>query len=915
MSLLGRSVELPAPCKEPVTVQFSECVELKPEMLESMEPLLDYWKARLAGAPTLELPTDRLRPAVPSFRGDIHSFSLPPELVAGLKDLSRREGVTLFMVLLATFQALLQRYSGQDDIVVGTAIADHNQQELENLSGSFVNKLALRTDLSGTPSFRQLLTRVREVCLSAYSHQAIPFEKLVDGINIRQDMSRHPLFQVMLNLQSAELLQKAQLSNPAINTCTAGNRAAKCDLALSLMEHPGRLAGTIDYNADLFNPETIARLTGHFQTLLQAIVGDPETAIAELPLLTVPERHQLSVEWNATQTDYPKNKCIHQLFEEQVTKTPDAIALVFEDEQLTYQALNIKANQLAHYLQTLGVKPDTLVAVNMDRSIDLVISLLAILKAGGAYVPLDPTYPLQRLTFMLDDTKAPVLLTDSSLAAQFPAFSGRLVCLDKYRNDFAQESTENLCCNASPNNLAYVIYTSGSTGEPKGVMIPHNALVNHMSWMQSVFPLSGNDRVLQKTPFGFDASVWEFFAPIISGAQLVLAAPGLHKDASMLVHVMKQQAITVIQFVPSILENIKECPELSECTSLKRVFCGGEALNSRLLQSFLAKLDVPVCNLYGPTEACIDATYWLSNKNFNSSTAPIGRPIHNTQIYILDHLQQVPIGVKGEIYIGGDGLARGYLNQPELTAEKFIRHPFNNDPQARLYKTGDLARWLADGTIEYLGRNDSQVKIRGFRIEFGEIEATLRQHPHLRDVAVDLYEPLPGDKRLVAYLVASGDSVLTLSELQDFLKPQLPEFMIPSAFVFLDELPLTPNGKIDRKTLPVPDMTRQDLNADFIAPRNQVEEQLAEIWCDVLRINRVGIHDNFFELGGQSLLATQVIIRVSGQLSVDIPLSSLFETPTIAELAKLIENAKASTTNDSSPIISQRRSAYKMRAS
>jgi amino acid adenylation domain-containing protein len=911
MSLLGRSEELPVPRKKVVTGQFSEYVELKPEMGEPMERLLDYWKARLTGAPALELPTDSPRSAVASFRGDIQHFSLPPDLVSELKELSRRENVTLFMTLAAAFQVLLQRYSGQDDIVMGTLGTGRSRLEPEGFNGLSTNTLVLRANLSGNPSFRALLAQVREVTLGAYAHQYLPFDKLVEALSLPRGRNLHPLFQVMFIVRSVAN-DKLQVNEIAPELLKAHTETAQFDLILDLSETPQGWEGSLGYAADLFEAATVARLIGHFQTLLEGIIARPEARLSELPLLTESERRQLLVEWNDTQAGYPKDKCIHQLFEEQVARSPDAIALIFKDQRLSYQALNRKANQLAHYLKSLGVGPDTLVAVNMDRSIDLVISLLAIIKAGGAYVPLDPTYPPQRLTFMLDDAKAQVILTHSSLVTQFQDYASQLVCFDKFWINLDQENTDNLRCNTSPSNLAYVIYTSGSTGQPKGVMVPHKALVNHMLWMQDAFPLAHNDKVLQKTPFGFDASVWEFFAPIISGAQLILAEPEMHKDASMLVHAIKEQAITVVQFVPSILDILKDCPELCECTNLKRVFCGGEALNNNLLQSLFAKLDISICNLYGPTEACIDATYWHCNKNFNSSVVPIGRPIYNTEIYILDpHLQPVPIGVIGEIYIGGDGLARGYLNRPELTAEKFISHSFNKDRQTRLYKTGDLARYLPDGTIEFLGRIDSQVKVRGFRIELGEIESVLELHTQIRDGAVGVYEPVPGDKRLVAYLVAQGGAAPALSELQDFLKQQLPEFMIPSAFVFLDELPLTPNGKLDRNALPMPDMNRQELDVDFIAPRSQVEKALAEIWCDVLRVNRAGIHDNFFDLGGQSLLATQVITRVSGQLSVEIPLATLFEMPTIADLAKLIENTRASAPNDSSRIIPQRRSAYK----
>jgi amino acid adenylation domain-containing protein len=864
---------------------------------ESLERQMEYWKLLLADVLSLELPTDRTRPMVTVFNNETKTFNLSKDLTEGLKALSRREGVTLFMTLVAAFQVLLHRYSGQDDIVIGAPTAGRTNLEVEGLIGFFVNTLVLRTDHSGDPTFRDLLARVRGVALEAYANQDMPFEELVEVLNLQCDPGRHPLFQVMFVFHDTTE-DKLLLNEVSVDALKVSRATTKFDLTLELSETLDGLTGLLEYATDLFFEPTIARLIGHFQTLLEGIITQPDARLSELPLLTEPERRQLLVEWNNTYSDYPKHKCIHQLFEEQVERTPNAIALVFEDQQLSYQMLNAKANQLAHYLKTLGVQADTLVPICMDRSIDLVISILGVLKAGGAYVPIDMTYPMERLSFMLEDIKAKILLTDSFMVNQLPYCTAQIICLDICCDDLSKECIENQLCNIDSNNLAYVIYTSGSTGVPKGVMIPHLALVNHMSWMQNVFPLTSDDKVLQKTSIGFDASVWDFFAPLISGAQLILATPGLHKDIPYLVNIIKQHAITVVQFTPSFLNILKDYTELSECTSLQKIFCGGEALNSNLIHVLNTKLDVIFCNLYGPTETCIVSTYWPSNKNFNNLIVPIGRPIYNTQIYILDnYLQPVPIGITGQLYIGGDGLARGYLNHPELTDEKFINYRFSDKPQTKLYKTGDLARYLPDGNIEYLGRNDFQIKIRGFRIELGEIESKLREHSNISEAVVSVYEPILGDKRLAAYLVPVKDSMPSASELRDFLKSKLPDYMVPTSFVFLDALPLTLNGKLDRKALPEPDHHRYDLGTEFFAPRSPLENQLAKIWVEVLCLDRIGINDNFFELGGHSLLVTQVIVRIGEQLSVRLSLSSLFESPTIAEMAILIEDNLSNVSN------------------
>ena len=850
---------------------------------------LVYWKTQLADLTVLELPTDKQRPMQSSFRGSGQTIHLSAALTQGLKTLSQKHNVTLFMTLLAAFQVLLHRYSGQDDIVVGTAIAGRNRQELENLIGFFVNTLVLRTDLSGTPSFVQLLSRVRDVCLSAYEHQDLPFEKLVAELQLPRDLSRNPLFQVMLVLQPLEL-QAMHLPGLTISSFPLSNETAKFDITLSLVENSEGLTGTLEYNTDLFNAETITRLIGHFQTLLEAVVEQLETSIAQLPLLTPIERHQLLVEWNATKTDYPKDKCIHQLFEEQAARTPDAIALVFEDQQLSYQALNAKANQLAHYLQKLGVKPDTLVAICMERSFDMVIGLLAILKAGGAYVPMDPTYPRGRLAFMLEDSGVSLLLTQKKFDSitNVSEFHNemQLIYIDsQWPTPFSAHSEVTV----NPENLAYVIYTSGSTGKPKGVQISHRSFFNFLMSMAELLDIKQQDVLLAVTTLSFDIAELELYLPLICGAKIVIASRELAVDGSGLARTLNQaNSITVMQATPATWYLLLEA-EWTGNPQLK-ILCGGEAL-SRDLAMRLQKKSKEVWNLYGPTET----TIWSTVKRLSSDTPfaeviPIGHPIANTQLHILDkHLQPVPIGVPGEIHIGGDGLARGYLNRPELTAEKFIAHPFSDDSGSRLYKTGDLARYQPDGTIEFLGRIDHQVKLRGFRIELGEIEVVLETYPGINIAVASVREDQPGDKRLIAYLIHTQLEQLHVDALRLFLKQKLPEYMVPSAFVFLDKLPLTPNGKLDRKALPAPDQTRPEFEQAYFPPSSTIEEMLFEIWREVLAIDKIGIHDNFFEVGGHSLLAVQLIVRINKQFQIEVPLRLLFEYPTIAGLSLQLE--------------------------
>lgn len=890
MRLSDQSIDLP----EPLTEQFVESAELKLEMIEVLERQLDYWRIQLANAPTLELPTDRPRPAVQSLSTESRQFSLSLDLVDGLKALSQHEGVTLFITLIAAFQVLLYRYSGQDDIVIGTPTAKRSHFETEGLIGSFFNTLLLRAGLSGNPSFRELLSQVREVVLGAYANRDVPFEKLVEALNPQRDRSRNPLFQVMFVLQNIPD-NKLLLNRLTPELLQFDTGTAKCDLIIELTEIPNNLAGWIEYSTDLFEAATIDRLIGHFQTLLEGILAHPDARLSELPLLTESDRRQLLLECNNTAASFPADKCIHELFEAQAAATPQAVAVVYEDSRLTYAELNAQANRLAHQLRELGVKPDALVAICVERCLNMVVGLLAILKAGGAYLPLDPAYPEDRLAFMLEDSAPVALLTQGRLESLFAGVTGALPIIDLEAEfpSWANRSDANPDPHAvklTPKHLAYVIYTSGSTGKPKGVMVEHMNVVNFLSSMSKTPGIKCSDSLLAVTTVSFDIAGLELFLPLINGAKIVLISRANAADSVFLQEIIAQSGITILQATPATWRLLLNGGW--QGSSGLKAMCGGEALATDLSAQLTESVG-ELWNLYGPTET----TIWSTGQHINASRGelypfePIGRPIDNTQIYILDaQLQLVPQGVSGEIYIGGAGVTRGYLNRPELTAERFVTDPFSAEANARMYKTGDLARWLTDGNIEYLGRNDFQIKIRGFRIEIGEIETMLRQHPQLREVAVAVYEPLPEDKRLAAYLVPQGVTVPTASELRDFLKPKLPEFMVPSAFVFLDALPLTPNGKLDRKALPEPDQNRQVPDADFVAPRNPIEQQLAEIWSNALSINYIGIHDNFFALGGHSLLAFNAITEINKLFKTDLPLGAMYQSPTIEELGILISS-------------------------
>ncbi|MEG5092537.1 amino acid adenylation domain-containing protein [Microcoleus sp. B13-B4] len=851
---------------------------------EILESRLNYWKQQLADLPVLQLPLDRPRPPVQTFRGARQCFALSKNLTETLKALSRQEGVTLYTTLLTAFKTLLYRYSGQEDIVVGTVSAGRNKPEIEGLIGFFVNTLVLRTNLSGNPSFQELLSRVQEVTLAAYAHEDLPFEKLVEILQPERNLSQNPLFQVAFTAQpSMSFLDEGwTLSYPNVNTDTA-----KFDLTLDVEERLEGIIGQFEYNTDLFEASTIARMAGHYQTLLEALAVNSDQPISKLSLLTQTDRYQLLVEWNNTEAQYPFDKCIHQLFEEQVERSPDAVAVVFEGEQLTYRELNIRANQLAHYLQTLGVGPEVLVGICVERSSDMIIGLLGVLKAGGAYVPIDPAYPTDRISYMLDDSRLPVLLTQQKLVVSLPEHQARVVCLDSEWQEISAQRELFLITGVTPENLAYVIYTSGSTGKPKGVLIPHSGLLNLVFWHQRTFEVTSSDRATQLAGTAFDASVWEVWPYLASGASIYLVKPEILLSTEKLRDWLLTKEIT-ITFVPTpIAEKLLSLQWPSD-GALRIMLTGGDKLH----QHPSASIPFKVVNNYGPTENTVVTTSGLVESDAIQNTLPhIGRPIDNIQVYLLDrHLQPVPIGVPGELYIASVGLARGYLNRPDLTQEKFIPNTFSNEPGSRLYKTGDLGRYLPDGNIEFLGRIDNQVKIRGFRIELGEIEAILNQHSGVRETAVIAKDFVAGDKQLVAYVVPYQEGTPTITDLRHFLKQKLPDYMMPGAFIVLEALPLTPNGKVDRRALPAPDL-RPELEEFFVAPRTPIEEMLASIWSNILLIDSVGVHDNFFTLGGHSLLATQVISRVRDTISIELPLRSLFEAPTIAEFASRVEIA------------------------
>ncbi|MBV9689955.1 MAG: amino acid adenylation domain-containing protein [Ktedonobacteraceae bacterium] len=874
------------PSLPPVLRQYTDYISWQHAWLEGeqLQDLLMYWRQQLDGIPPkLHLPTDHLRPSMQSFRGARTPFQCPREVSVALQRLRKQEGVTLFMALLAAWQTLLYRYTRQEDICVGTSAAGRTEEEFQDVIGFFVNTLVLRGRLSDSLSFRELLRQVRETSLDAYEHQNLPFERLVEELETGRDPSYNPLFQVFFALHNVMAASPPTFFGLEVLFIPLVHDTVKFDLSIGMWETSEGLGGYIDYSMDLFEASTIARMIGHFQTLLAALVATPDQTLGTLSLLTEAEQ-QILVEWNSTESQYPRDTCIHQIFEEQAVRMPNKVAVVCENQSLTYAELEQQANQLAGVLRGLGVGPEVRVGICIERSLAMVIGLLAILKAGGAYVPLDPADPKERIAFLLEDIGIKTLLTRKQFSAVLPPSQVQLVYLDAEQPPFVTSDTAP-AGQSTAESLAYVISTSGSTGKPKGVCVTHRNVVRLLK-SSNVVTISPQDVLLQFTPLTFDVSMFEIWGSLLNGARLAVFPPQ-HPSLEELGQFIQQNEITTMWLTSGLFHQMIES-QAQKLQGVRQLLAGGDVLSVTYVRKALQ--DLPKCRLingYGPTENTIFTCYaHVTEQTDLSRSVPIGHPVAQTQAYLLDPLlQPVPIGVPAELYAGGDGVTRGYLNRPELTSERFIKNPFSANPEARLYKTGDLARFLEDGTIEFLGRNDNQVKIRGFRVEPGEVEAVLRQHPAVQQVLVLVLDDPQGDKRLVAYVALQPTSEASRKHLRQYLEVRLPNYMIPSAFLIIDAFPLTPSGKIDRSALPIPDA---ESGARFVAPRNAVEAQIARLFSDLLGIHPVSVMDNFFELGGHSLSAMRLIGRLQKQFGQDIPLSTFFGGPTVEKLAHFL---------------------------
>ena len=859
---------------------------------EVLEERLGYWKAKLEGVAPLLLPLDYARPPIQSSRGAARSFVLDPALSAELVTLSHQYGATLYMTMLAAFKVLLYRYSSQEDICVGTPVAGRNQRELEGLIGFFVNTLALRSQLKGNMTFIELLHEIKAMTLEAYAHQEVPFETVVDAVVKERDMSRNPLFQVMFGLQNTPEIPELKLGELSLSVEAHEHSTSKFDIAFLIKETSSGIHGTVEYCIDLYREETISRMLNHYINLLQSIAASPQEQIGYLAMLSGAEEEQLLVGFNVTQTDYVTEKSVVELFEDHAGSNPGSLAVVFEDQELSYGELNERSNQLAHYLQKQGVKPGTLVPVCIERGLEMVVGILGILKAGGAYVPVDPSYPADRISYMLEDTGAKLVLSSKAGREKLNG-TASIIELDGDWGLISGEAAENINVKILPEQLAYVIYTSGSTGQPKGVMIEHQSLINYLSNSKTRYinDAEGGSGSFIHLSYTFDASLTGLFMPLLSGKYLVIGS-GAGADVFRDENLEKYAPYDFIKITPSHIGLLPAAFKSSNGSWLSgKLVIGGEALRLGQFNSLINEgIDVEVINEYGPTEATVGcSTYSFSTlgpQEFTQNEVPIGKPISNTQIYILSGDKGLsPVGVSGEICIGGAGLARGYLNRPELTSEKFIKDPFSKKAGARLYKTGDLGRWLPDGNIEYLGRMDDQVKIRGYRIELGEIESVLNGSGQVQQGVVLAKADSGGNKRLVGYAVPQG--TFDKQAVQNYLGTKLPEYMVPSLWVELESMPLTANGKIDKKALPDPELT--EMAKEYVAPRNATEAKLAEIWQEVLGVELIGIHDDFFELGGHSLLAIRLVSYIKRDLSVSIPIQTLFRFTSIGDQSKYLD--------------------------
>jgi amino acid adenylation domain-containing protein len=867
---------------------------------------LKFWREQLTGLEKLELPTDHPRPLERSGAGSSVRFTVPAQTTRRLGEVAAGQGAQLFMAGLAGFQVVLSRWSGQDDIAVGSPIVGRNRAEGQDGLGSLVNTLVLRTDTSGNPSFEELLGRVRETVLGAYAHQDLPIESLVKELAPTRDLSRNPLFRIGFQLHTTgEYLWKPP--NLAVQPGECGAPGATLDLSVTLAQQPDdSLEGQVVFSAELFEEATAQRLASNYLRVLQQVTADPGQPIGQVDLLTTAERRRILEDWNDTAVPFADDITVHQLVEEQAARTPDAIAVVCGDNQLTYSQLNTRANQLAHHLGSVGVTAESRVAVCLERGVDMVIALLGVLKAGGAYVPLDPEYPRERLQFMLRDTQPPLLVATTGTLSALPENDIPLVVLDEPATirTLARRHTNNPDPRSGPHNLAYIIYTSGSTGAPKGVMIEHQGVVNYLEFIfRSVLAQHDFGPILQTASISQDASVREIFGGLCAGAKIIVApAKALADPKGYVEQLLAAGAKNIIACVPSALEPIvKELAGVNKTVRLGTVLVTGERISQlRHMDGLIRGCTERLVNHYGPTECTITSSFSLSHDLAKGDQ--IGRPIANTELFVMDRFGGLaPVGVPGELWIGGVGVARGYWNRPELTAERFVQHPFSDDPSARVYRTGDLARWLPDGVLEFLGRMDHQVKLRGLRIELGEIESVLASHESVASSVVVVREDEPGDKRLVAYCVAAPDQQLDVSVLRQWCRRSLLENMTPSSLVFLDELPLTPNGKVDRRALPVPDRARPERGQDFVSPRTEIEELIAGVWAEVLGLDRVGVHDNFFDLGGHSLQVALVINKIQLLTKARVDLRVFFATPTVAafgdhvvELVAAFENSSTS---------------------
>ena len=904
MAILGKEIaalyeafsqEQESPLPE-LNVQYQDFSvwQRKQEDAPFLKQQLDFWKQELSHTNVINLPNDFPRPAITHSEGASARFQLGEKTTTALQKLSRENNATLYMTMISLFGLLLYRYSQQSSFYIGTPVAGRANSQLEPMIGCFLNMVAIKTNHIAEDSFTQLLSKNRDTIQTAFANQDIPFEQVVKEVVTDRNLSVTPIFQVMFAMQNMPFEVINKVGDIQLESIEPEKQSALYDLSLNINEWQGEIYAEFDYKTEIFKAETIDALITNFKRLIQSVVDKPEQSIADIELVSDNDRQKQLGQWVQTQVDRQPLPSIHAYFEQQVEQNPKAIALRFNKRHMSYGVLNEKANQIAHLLIENDVKPGDIVGIQLDRSLELPIAILACLKAGAVYLPFDLAYPEERLKYIAEDTQVKLLLSVSNIETwDMPSDLQRINIDDKTLwKDLAKTNPKPRELSSSEDALFNIIYTSGSTGKPKGVMVSHASMINRLLWMQETFALDTSDRVLQKTPYSFDVSVWEFFWPLMNGAELVLAKPKLHKNPGYLVDLINKQEITIMHFVPSMLRVFLQTDDISFCQTLKRVFCSGESLTPDIVDQFYTVFpDVELINLYGPTEAAIDVTYHQCEAG--TDIIPIGTPISQTQIYVLDQKQHLlPTGAVGEIYIGGDNLAQGYINQSQLTEQAFISNPFKdkNNPSDKLYRTGDLGKFDANGTLYYLGRTDHQVKIRGLRVELGEIETILAQHDLINNCVVVAKTNAQNDTRILAYFTSKYQDIDPLI-LRDHLAPQLPTYMIPTSFTQLDDIPLTPSGKIDRQNLP--DTERGILNAQtYIAPRDDIERILADVWAELLEIERVGIHDNFFELGGHSLLATVAISRLQKEFNVSIPLTDIFKDPTIANIADAIRKAQ-----------------------